>query len=62
VESVWPYRLYSLIHARSRAEARDQLRAATALPGLRDVPRLALFSNRCFKQTSALVTDERSLA
>lgn len=62
VEGVWPYRLYSMIHARSRAEAIDRLSAAAALPCLRDVPHLPLFSSHCFKQTGAMVTDERSTA
>lgn len=62
VEGVWPYRLYSMIHAQSRAQALADLECAAALPALRDVPHLALFSSRCFKQTGAMVADERSLA
>ena len=57
-----PYRLYSMIHARSRAEAMDRLSAAAALPCLRNAPHVALFSTRCFKQTGAMVTDERNTA
>lgn len=56
VADVWPYRLYSMIHARSRKEAMAHLRRAAALPALRDVPHKALFSTRCFKQTGALLS------
>lgn len=62
VEGVWPYRLYSMIHARSRSEALARLEAAAALPELADVPHLALFSSRCFKQTGALVAREGAIA
>jgi len=62
VSGVWPYRLYSMIHARSRVEAMDRLSTAAALPDLRDAPHVALFSNRCFKQTGAMVTGERNTA
>ena len=63
VAGIWPYRLYAMIHARSRAEALARLEDATrACPGLADVPHLALFSSHCFKQTGALVTRERSPA
>ncbi len=59
VDGVWPYRLYSMIHARSRAEALGHIETASRLPGLQGVPHLALFSSRCFKQTGALVAEER---
>lgn len=62
VKGVWPYRLYSMIHARSRAEALAKLDAAAARPELRDVPHLALFSSHCFKQTGAMVAEERKSA
>lgn len=55
VEGVWPYRLYSMIHARSRREALDYLDDICKLPEFRDVPHLPLFSIRCFKQTGAMV-------
>lgn len=55
VEGVWPYRLYSMIHARSRREALDHLDNICKLPEFRDVPHLPLFSIRCFKQTGAMV-------
>lgn len=55
VEGVWPYRLYTMIHARSRADALDVLTRICALPGLENVPHLPLFSLHCFKQTGAMV-------
>lgn len=65
VPGVWPYRLYCMIHARSRAEALERLETVSALPELAGVPHLALFSSRCFKQTGALVAhpgEERKTA
>ncbi|MFB9151226.1 siroheme decarboxylase subunit beta [Roseovarius ramblicola] len=62
VEGVWPYRLYSMIHARSRAEALARLGAAADRPELRGAPHLALFSSHCFKQTGAMVAGERTPA
>ena len=53
---VWPYRLYSMIHARSRPEALEVLSSAAALPELAGVPHRALFSLQCFKQTGALIS------
>ncbi|MCF3973539.1 siroheme decarboxylase subunit beta [Paracoccus salsus] len=61
VEGVWPYRLYSMIHARSRAEALAHLDQATTRPELQGVPHRALFSSHCFKQTGALVARERAM-
>ena len=55
VEGHWPYRLYSMIHARSRLEALKHLANAASLPELKDVPHKALFSTRCFKQTGAMI-------
>ncbi|MDP5219128.1 AsnC family transcriptional regulator [Ruegeria sp. 2205SS24-7] len=55
VHEVWPYSLYSMIHARSRPEARAVLARAAALPVLRGVAHKVLFSTRCFKQTGALI-------
>lgn len=55
VEDVWPYRLYSMIHARSRREALDYLDDICKLDEFRGVPHLPLFSIRCFKQTGAMV-------
>lgn len=56
VPGVWPYRLYSMIHARSRTEALDILSEATGLPELSGVPHRALFSLQCFRQTGALIS------
>ena len=56
VPDLWPYRLYNMIHARSRDEAEETLARARALPPLRDVAHEVLFSTRCFKQTGALIS------
>ena len=53
VAGVWPYRLYCMIHARSRPEAFAVLDAARALPELAGVSHRVLFSTRCFKQAGA---------
>lgn len=50
---VWPYRLYCMIHARSRSEALDVLAVARALPALAGADHRVLFSTRCFKQAGA---------
>jgi siroheme decarboxylase len=55
VPGVWPYALYSMIHARSRAEAGEVLQRAATLPELAGADHRALFSLRCFKQTGALL-------
>lgn len=55
VAGLWPYRLYSMIHARSRADALDVLTRVCALPEMADAPHLPLFSLHCYKQTGALV-------
>lgn len=62
VTGEWPYRLYSMIHARSRSEAMDVLSGAADLPQLRGVPHRALFSVRCFKQTGALISLDKETA
>ncbi len=62
VEGIWPYRLYSMIHARSRPDALSQLAVAASQPALRDVPHEVLFSSHCFKQTGALIAPERRMA
>lgn len=56
VPELWPYRLYSMIHARDRAEAESVLDGARALPPLQGVAHKALYSLRCFKQTGATLT------
>jgi siroheme decarboxylase len=53
VAGVWPYRLYCMIHARSRPEALEVLDVARALPALAGVEHRVLFSTRCFKQSGA---------
>lgn len=60
VPGVWPYALYSMIHARSRPEALAVLEAAKALPALAGIDHSVLFSTRCFKQTGAQVMQERA--
>ncbi|MCL6282594.1 AsnC family transcriptional regulator [Ruegeria sp. 2012CJ41-6] len=62
VEGVWPYSLYSMIHARSRSEAREVLARAADLPVLRGVAHKVLFSTRCFKQTGALIKPKEAAA
>ncbi|WP_170381880.1 siroheme decarboxylase subunit beta [Ruegeria atlantica] len=62
VEDVWPYRLYSMIHARSRSEALDVLSAAVALPEMAGARHKVLFSTRCFKQTGALIQPKEAAA
>jgi siroheme decarboxylase len=53
VAGVWPYRLFCMIHARTRPEALAVLDAARALPELQGVDHRILFSTRCFKQSGA---------
>ena len=55
VPGVWPYRLYTMIHVRSRAAALSTLTEICDLPEMRDVPHHPLFSVRCYKQTGAMV-------
>ena len=62
VPGVWPYALFSMIHARSRPEALAVLATAAARPSLQDAPHRVLFSTRCFKQTGALVHSEEAAA
>jgi DNA-binding Lrp family transcriptional regulator len=49
----WPYRLYCMIHARTRDQALDVLAAARTLPALAGAEHRVLFSIRCFKQSGA---------
>jgi len=55
VPVIWPYCLFAMIHARSRAEAAGTLVRAEEAAGLDGRPRQVLFSLRCFKQRGALV-------
>lgn len=57
VAGVWPYRLFCMIHARTRMQALEVLETARALPGLRGVDHRVLFSTRCFKQSGARLTE-----
>lgn len=58
----WPYNLYCMIHARSRAEALATLDRAAAAAGIDGTPRRILFSLRCFKQTGAMITGANEVA
>ncbi len=62
VDGVWPYRLYSMIHAKSREDALSVLEQARALPELADVNNKALFSTRCFRQTGAMIAVKPEVA
>ena len=57
VAGVWPYRLFCMIHARTRPEALAVLDAARALPALAGVGHRILFSTRCFKQAGARLAE-----
>ena len=57
VAGVWPYRLYCMIHARTRMQALEILGTARAHPDLRGVDHRILFSTRCFKQSGARLTE-----
>ncbi|MDZ4095191.1 MAG: AsnC family transcriptional regulator [Paracoccaceae bacterium] len=57
VPGVWGYGLFSMIHGQSRAQALAVLAEAAALPELAGADHRALFSNRCFKQTGALLQE-----
>lgn len=56
VPDVWPYRLYCMIHATSRADALTVLDKAAALPALQGVAHKPLFSTRCFRQKGPLIS------
>jgi DNA-binding Lrp family transcriptional regulator len=57
VPGVWPFALYSMIHATSRPAALQVLAAAQALPELQGAVARPLFSTRCFKQTGARIVE-----
>lgn len=59
---VWPYRLYIMVHARTRSEAQGEIALAAALPELEGVPRKCLFSTHCFKQSGAWLHREEIAA
>jgi siroheme decarboxylase len=62
VADIWPYRLYNMIHARSRSEAMATLAEVRKFPGLKGAGQKVLFSTRCFKQTGALITSRKGKA
>lgn len=62
VAGLWPYRLYSMIHAQSRQDALQVLDRARALPALASADSKALFSTRCFRQTGAMIADKPEAA
>jgi len=49
----WPYRLYCMLHGRSREQVTIEIEAVTRAAGLDAVPRAVLFSRRCFVQRGA---------
>lgn len=55
VPGVWDWPLFCMIHAQSRAQAREVLGRARALPELAGAAHKVLFSTRCFKQSGALI-------
>jgi len=57
VSGLWPYRLYCMIHARSRPEALAVLETARTLPELAGIDHRVLFSTRCFKQSGARLSE-----
>ncbi len=57
VPGLWPYRLYCMIHGRSRPEALAVLDTARTLPQLAGVEHRILFSTRCFKQSGARLSE-----
>ena len=57
VAGVWPWRLFCMIHARSRPEALAVLDQARALPALAKADHRILFSTRCFKQSGARLSE-----
>ena len=56
----WPYNLYCMVHARSREQALRTVASASGIAGLDHLPRSILFSQRCFKQTGALISKRRA--
>lgn len=58
----WPFNLYCMVHARTRAEALTLLDTASKAAGLEGFRRQILFSLCCFKQTGALVSAPKEAA
>jgi DNA-binding Lrp family transcriptional regulator len=57
VPGIWPWRLFCMVHARTRPQALAVVDAARALPALRGVDHRILFSTRCFKQSGARLSE-----
>ncbi|MEZ5912357.1 MAG: hypothetical protein R3D84_09145 [Paracoccaceae bacterium] len=57
VAGVWPWRLYCMIHGRSRPAALAVLDTARRLPELAGRDHRVLFSTQCFKQTGARLAE-----
>lgn len=57
VPGVWPYRLYCMIHGKSREAALAVLANARQLPALSTADHRVLFSTRCFKQSGAQIAE-----
>ncbi|KPN61795.1 transcriptional regulator, AsnC family [Aliiroseovarius crassostreae] len=60
VADVWPWRLYTMFHAKSREVALENIERAASLPELSGTDRKVLFSTRCFKQKGALIDRARN--
>lgn len=58
----WPYNLYCMIHAKTRTEALETLHKATQAAGIENYPSQVLFSQRCYKQTGALIVSPKVAA
>ena len=59
VSGIWPFRLYNMIHAKSRDLAMKLLAEAEKIPELSGVSKQILFSTRCFKQSGAMISKKR---
>lgn len=59
---LWPFTLYCMIHARSRAEAFAVLARAREIGELTNIRHEVLFSTRCFKQRGALIDPSHGAA
>ncbi|MGO1119966.1 siroheme decarboxylase subunit beta [Rhodovibrionaceae bacterium A322] len=56
----WPFNLYAMVHAKSRHDALQIVHSTESMTQLRGRPRDVLFSQRCFKQTGALLSKRRT--
>ncbi|HEY4775367.1 MAG TPA: Lrp/AsnC family transcriptional regulator, partial [Xanthobacteraceae bacterium] len=53
----WPYNLFCMVHAKTRAEARAVVADLNAVAGSGQYEQAVLFSTRCFKQRGAVFSD-----